>query len=380
MIRSVLVLTLSLLVLPSTAGAQAIRPGELWLDTDGVHINAHGGGILFHEGTYYWFGEHKAADTNRAHVGVRVYTSTDLVTWTNAGVALAVEDDPMSEIAAGCVIERPKVLFNHRTGQFVMWFHLELIGHGYNAARAGVAVSDSPTGPFEYLGSVRPNPGRLPIGIDAELRKRVLNAPRNPEQPQPGETKRQTADRLFVRDVYGGQMARDMTLFLDDDGTAYHVFAAEDNLSLNIAELDDTFTRHTGRYARVLVGEHREAPALFKRGGRYHLITSGCTGWAPNAAQHHVAESIWGPWTATGNPCVGDEAELTFRSQSTFVLPIKGGPGAEDTFIFMADRWTPDTPIDGRYIRLPIEFEQDRPVLRFRASWRPGVLDASDAP
>ena len=28
------------------------RPGELWPDNHGVHINAHGGGILFHEGTY----------------------------------------------------------------------------------------------------------------------------------------------------------------------------------------------------------------------------------------------------------------------------------------------------------------------------------------
>lgn len=37
------------------------KPGALWPDSNGVHINAHGGGILFHEGIYYWFGEHTGA-------------------------------------------------------------------------------------------------------------------------------------------------------------------------------------------------------------------------------------------------------------------------------------------------------------------------------
>jgi hypothetical protein len=31
----------------------SFRPGELWPDNNGVHINAHGGGILFHDGLYY---------------------------------------------------------------------------------------------------------------------------------------------------------------------------------------------------------------------------------------------------------------------------------------------------------------------------------------
>ena len=44
------------------AGEGVFRPGELWPDNNGVHINAHGGGILFHEGVYYWFGQHMVAD------------------------------------------------------------------------------------------------------------------------------------------------------------------------------------------------------------------------------------------------------------------------------------------------------------------------------
>ncbi len=56
------------------------RPGELWPDTNGVPINAHGGGFLFRNGTYYWFGEFKTEGTggNAANVGVSVYSSRDL--------------------------------------------------------------------------------------------------------------------------------------------------------------------------------------------------------------------------------------------------------------------------------------------------------------
>ena len=344
--------------------AGEIRPGEVWLDTDGEVINAHGGGFLLHDGVYYWYGEHKA-EHGRAHVGIRVYTSTDLLHWENAGVALPVSDDPWSEISSGAVMERPKVLYNERTGKFVMWFHLELKGHKYNAARTACAVADGPTGPFEYLGSTRPNAGRFPINASDELKERVINKDAGVE---PGATKPERADSFFTRDFYGGQMARDMTLFLDDDGTAYHIFAAEENYTLQVAELDETFTRHTGRYARIMPGGHREAPAVFKRDGRYHLITSGCTGWDPNEADHAVADSIFGPWQRTGNPCVGEGRELTFRSQSTYVLPVAG---RADTYIFMADRWKRHNLQDSRYIWLPMRFEDGRPVIDWVDAWSP---------
>ena len=172
-------------------------------------------------------------------------------------------------------------------------------------------------------------------------------------------------------------MARDQTVFLDDDGTAYHVFAAEENYTLNIAELDETFTQHTGVYQRVFVGGHREAPAMFKRDGRYHLITSGCTGWAPNEAQHAFADSIWGPWTVTGNPCVGPGRATTFDSQSTFCIPVVGVP---DAFVFMADRWNPEDLSDSRYIWLPVAFDGDRAILQFRENWSPTTAWGAAAP
>ena len=92
--------------------------------------------------TYYWYGEHKADTTSAAMIGVMCYSSKDLMNWKNCGVALSVSDQKGSDIERGCVLERPKVIYNKVTKKFCMWFHLELKGKGYSAARYGVAVSD----------------------------------------------------------------------------------------------------------------------------------------------------------------------------------------------------------------------------------------------
>lgn len=105
-------------------------PGQPWSDDRRELINAHGAGFLHHNGIYYWFGEHKIEGTagNRAHVGVHAYSSRDLYNWHDEGIVLKVSDDPASDIARGCILERPKVVFNAKTGKFVMWFHLEPAG------------------------------------------------------------------------------------------------------------------------------------------------------------------------------------------------------------------------------------------------------------
>ena len=34
-------------------------PGQVWLDTNGKRIQAHGGSVMYWEGYYYWYGENK---------------------------------------------------------------------------------------------------------------------------------------------------------------------------------------------------------------------------------------------------------------------------------------------------------------------------------
>ena len=143
--------------------AKMIRSGEIWPDASGRHINAHGGGIMKYGDTYYWFGENKCDTTSSAMIGVQCYSSKDLMNWQNRGVALYVSDDRRSDITRGCVLERPKVIYNKVTKKFCMWFHLELKGKGYSAARYGVAVSDKPEGPYKFLYSQRANAGTYPV-------------------------------------------------------------------------------------------------------------------------------------------------------------------------------------------------------------------------
>lgn len=343
-------------------------PGEIWPDNQGVHINAHGGGLLYVNNTYYWYGEHKTEGEggNLANVGVHCYSSKNLGDWKDEGIVLSVmPEGSESDIEKGCILERPKVIYNTQTGKYVMWFHLEPKGKGYFGARSGVAVSDTPTGPFTFIRSMRPNAGFWPRNYPDKFREAPIGAeglsfgggsvPAHPDSLN-----------IVKRDLVGGQMARDMTLFVDDDGKAYHIYSSEENSTLHIALLKDDYLDHSGRYARFFPGRFMEAPALFKRNDKYYLIASGCTGWAPNAGRSAVASSIWGPWEELDNPFVGEGADLSFRSQSTYVLAV---PGMTDRYIYLGDRWTPKDAIDGRYIWLPIVFEGDQPVIQWFDSW-----------
>ncbi|BDD08179.1 beta-glucanase [Fulvitalea axinellae] len=355
---------------------KSFKPGQLWPDNNGKHINAHGGGILFHEGSYYWFGEHKIEGEagNLAQVGVHCYSSKNLYDWKDEGIALpVVTGDPDHDIAKGCILERPKVIYNAKTKKFVMWFHLEWPGQGYATARSGVATSDKVTGPYTFVKSVRPNKGQWPNNVSEKMKtggvpERVASMKFTggevPEHPD--------SLNLLARDFEVGQMARDMNLFVDDDGKGYHIYSSEENSTLHISLLTDDFLDYEGAYVREFPGRFMEAPALFKRKGKYYLIASGCTGWRPNAARSAVADNILGPWRELKNPCVGEGSDLTFKSQSTYVLPVNG---KEDAFVYLGDRWTPENAIDGRYIWLPLTFEGEQPVLKWADSWDLNFFD-----
>lgn len=327
-----------MLLAPLFAGAQTKQPlvnGEQWLDTAGNPLNAHGAGMLYHDGKYYLYGEYKKGKTilpewatwecYRTDVtGVSCYSSPDLENWTFEGIVLpAVPDDPGHDLHPSKVLERPKVVYNAKTGKFVMWAHVE--SADYSKAAAGVAISDSPTGPFTYIGSFRPN--------DA--------------------------------------MSRDQTVFVDDDGKAYQFASSENNQTLYINELTDDYLRPTGRFTRNFIGQSREAPAVFKKDGKYYMLSSGCTGWDPNQAELAVADSIMGEWKVLGNPCTGKDADKTFYAQSTYVQPVIG---KKNCYIAMFDRWNKKDLENSRYVWLPISFDNGTITIPWRESWSPADL------
>ena len=297
----------------------SFKPGDLWYDDKGEIINAHGGGILYSNNTYYWFGEKRGRSVSE---GVNVYSSKDLYKWKSEGIALSPDmaAGSTSDIAKGCLMERPKVIYNKKTHKYVMWFHLELKGQGYKAARASVAISDKVTGPYQYLHSFRPN----------------------------------------------GNMSRDMNLYVDDDGSAYHIYSSNENYDLRITKLSEDYLSAT-RQDTLLFSKHREAPALFKSNNKYFLFTSGCTGWTPNKASLYTASSIWGPWDLVAdNPMKGPAADSTYGGQPTYVLPVAG---KKNHFIFLADKWNPKNLIDSRYLWLPVQFNNELPFVDWKDEW-----------
>jgi len=305
---------------------QSFHPGEEWLDTGAKPIQAHGGGILYDEKSmlFYWYGENKDGPTLQPDpryparvevIGISCYSSKDLLHWTNEGVVLKADaDSPDSDLHSSRVMERPKVLYNKKSGEYVMWIHID--SRDYSAARAGVAWASSPTGPFQFLGSVRPH----------------------------------------------NHESRDLTVFEDPahEGLAWMVYSSENNMVLHVGVLSEDYRRLNGTWVRTMINQQREAPSPFYHNGRYFLLTSGCTGWAPNQAEVHVANSMLGPWHSLGDPTRGgtkEAREKTFWSQASFVMPVPGLPGR---FIMMGDRWNEQDLRESRYVWLPL-WVQDPP-------------------
>ncbi len=457
---------------PGLTAADYFRPH--WYDTDGRHIQAHGGQVVVHDPpagatatseelgvdadaivtaeqdgatVYYWYGEDRSNGYYDSP-GVSMYSSTDTYNWTNEGVVLrsvtsrdelttpyfddlydTVADDgtpndalidelffhlnvdstaPDGTAQLNAIFERPKVLYNDSTGKWVMWWHSDGSvtpgGSNYARSMAGVAVADSPTGPFKVQGVYR-----------------LYN-----------ETTYKTACNQAGA-VPGG--ARDMTVFEDADGVAYIAYSSEENRSLYIARLDASYTNVAktvttdsvgiqysadGRYPRIfadgtagapVAGEDYtivrrcgllEAPAIFVHDGRYYVVASGATGWNPNPLTYYTADDILGTWirgVEAGDPyetvqyntipeggdgllAVGDTRRTTFGSQSTNVLPLGDG-----RFVYMGDRWNSGAA-DSTYVWLPLvigengRLEMRNPSTqdpRWADGWTPAYWDDKGA-
>jgi len=296
------------------ASVMKIRNGEIWRDTQGNVIHAHGGYILKHEGMYYWYGENRLDD-----LYVSCYASTDLVNWTFRNHVLRV-DSPTAPYRVrtnlslrndrgGKVnIERPKVVYHPETKKFVMWMHYEN-GYDYLCAAAAVATCDTPDGDFVYHGCFNPY----------------------------------------------GEMSRDCTLFAHE-GKMYFLSASRDNADMHCYRLQRDWMNVEKLVSSSWQGEYREAPALLERKGKVYCFSSFCTGWAPNQGKYAWTENFedgFGQLTEIGD-------ETTYRSQPAFILPIEGSK--QTSYIYVGDRWDAKDYFNSRYLFFPLEFEADGSV------------------
>ena len=288
-----------------------MKNGTIWKDIDGNSIQAHGGMIMEHKGTWYWYGENKDAENAPGEkqvnvIGISCYSSKDLMNWKYEGLVIESDkENPESPLYYEKVCERPKVIYCEKTGKFVLWMHLDRKDYTY--AGVGIAVSNSPTGPFELIDAKQPN-------------------------------------RLD---------SRDMTVFKDDDGKAYLFHSTNWNRTMAISTLTDDYTDLDGFYVYSMPEQLREAPAVCRHNGSYYMVTSGCTGWDPNAALYSTSEHIQGDWILIDNPCTGENYRKTFNGQSTYIFEYKGQK------YLMLDHWLPYDLKNSGYSFLPLDIDED---------------------
>ena len=333
------------------------RPGRPFLDLDRNPVQAHAASILRHGDHWYWYGQDmggRHSPKDPSFTGISVYCSNDLVSWKRLGTALAPDAaNAESPLHTNRIGERAKVIHNPRTNKFVMWLHLDR--RAYDFSMAGVAVADSPEGPFQLLRAFRP----LPV-----------------EEDMDPEDSRRAGE---------GSAVLDTNLFVDRDGKAYFIYCSEGLSTLHICELNEDFTdirRPAIRgvtWARGLEGLVREAPALFRWRDHVYMFSSGCTGWEPNFLLTARAPSPLGPWEVLGDPCIGPEAETGYASQPAWVLPVKShGP---DAFLYIGDRWNQRDLESTAPVWLPFRMEIGKsPQLRFLPEWDFGIFEPKPAP
>jgi hypothetical protein len=135
----------------TTTQHRSFKPGEIWPDTNGIHINSHGGGILLDQGTYYWFASTRSkAKRERREVGVSCYSSTISTTGRNRGIVLPVVKDARHDSRLDASSSGRRWIHNRKTGKIRNVVSPGTQATAYNSARCGVAIADRPTGPYAY--------------------------------------------------------------------------------------------------------------------------------------------------------------------------------------------------------------------------------------
>jgi len=305
---------------PARTQTVTLLNSELRRDATGEVVDAHDGCLQCFEGHYYLYGTAygKSSGFSINH-RFRVYSSSNLGGWTFQGDLLQAPPDG--------VYYRPYVVFNARTHKYVLFYNwYPKLWDG----QLGVAVSDTPYGPFTIANA---------------------NVTLSQAKFQPG----------------------DGSPFVDADGTGYFIYTVigQDH-SIRVEQLTPDFLGSAGKYSEVL-GKNCEAPVLFRRNGLYYALFDTCCCFCPpgSGARVLIAKDPLGPYKELGNinRQPGSGANI-IDAQQTWVAQIPTDSASEPAFIWMGDRWgsRPDgvKGHDYQYWSPPMEFLADGTIAPLR--------------
>lgn len=283
----------------------SFRPGEIWPDDRGRHIQAHGGGVIKLGNVWYWFGEDRSKDNAPDFRFAACYSSEDLANWKFRRQVLKLSDP--ANLGSKWVLERPKVYYNSKSGKYVMYMHIDGRVPGsdsdYGFASVGVATCDTVDGEYEFIRHFRPL----------------------------------------------GKESRDIGQFIDDDGTAYLIFESRPSKGFYIAELSKDYLDVEREVA--FIKAPLEGGAIVNYEGLYYMTGSLLTGWKANPNKYASAKRLEGPWSDFKD--FAPPETNTYSSQSSNIIKVTGSRNT--TVIYVGDRWLPERQWESSYVWMPLE-------------------------
>ncbi len=273
-----------------------IRPGQVWLDTGGKRIQAHGASVFYENGVFYWYGENKEFTSKKNSIwtwGIRCYSSKDLYNWTDEGLIISPEpDNEQSILHPSRYMDRPHIIFHKKSKKYVCWLKYCDTNH------FAVLTADHFLGPYTIVNK-------------------------------------------FLQPF--GRECGDFDLAVDENTGKGYLFFEADHKDLLVTELSENYTDVSESFTIVYESMNppytREGVTHFERRGKHYIVTSGMTGYMPNPSEVAVGNDWFGPFTVQGNPHVDDHSRASFNSQISCIFKH---PDIKDLYIAVADRWAPD--------------------------------------
>ena len=233
-----------------------------------------------------------------------------------------------TNISDSQIVERPKVIYNEKNEEYVMWFHGEC-GHIHQSDKTNSRSIDRSTNlqPPRPNHTLTPTP---PLGDSSNYGAAQVGVATSPSISAPYTWRGNF--KPFNND------SRDQTVWKDPDTqAAYLIYATNNNADFSIASLDADYyapnaTLHT------FPGVYWEAPGVFKIADVFYLIFSRQDGWTPTDNFYMTAPSMSGPWSDA--TLLAPEGSYAYLTQNAYDIVIQGSESEEVTYLYYGDHWS----------------------------------------